>query len=258
MSPPDFLSLRSGRPECPSDLALDRLHAGELPTEEARRTEQHVAGCAGCGARMTERRAGFGAIDEVDPRAMLARIRTGLDAPARSSISERLLGWTRRLLAPVALVAAAAVALLMVRTGGDDVNPTTRMKGSLALHVFRLQGEHSEEVLSGDRFAPGDRIRFSVDLPAEGHVKVLGVESSGTLYTAWPLDSGVQTRLEKGNGIELPGAVSLDANPGRELLYLVRCPVEVGPPECTSRGADAKPVCPSGCAMSPFVLDKRP
>jgi hypothetical protein len=146
----------------------------------------------------------------------------------------------------------------MVRAGGDDVNPTTRMKGSLALHVFRLQGEHSEEVLSGDRFAPGDRIRFSVDLPAEGQVKVLGVESSGALYTAWPLDSGVQTRLEKGNGIELSGAVSLDANPGRELLYLVRCPVEVGPPDCTSGGADAKPVCPSGCAMSPFVLDKRP
>lgn len=257
MSPPDFLSLRAGRPECPSDLALDRLHAGELPTEESKRTEQHVAGCADCGARMAERRAGFGAIDEVDPRAMLARIRTGLDAPARASVSERLLGWTRRLLAPVALVAAAAVALLMVRTGGDE-GPATRMKGSLALHVFRLQGDHAEEVLSGDRFAPGDRIRFSVDLPAEGQVKVLGVESSGTLYTAWPLDPGVQTRLEAGNGIELSGAVSLDAKPGRELLYLVRCPVEVGPPECTSGGAGAKPVCPAKCAMSPFILDKRP
>lgn len=257
MSPPDFLSLRAGRSECPSDLALDRLHAGELPTEEAKRTEQHVAGCADCGARMAERRAGFGAIDEVDPRAMLARIRTGLDAPVQASVSERLLGWARRLIAPVALVAAAAVALLMVRTPVDE-GPTTRMKGSLALHVFRLQGDHAEEVLSGDRFAPGDRIRFAVDLPAEGLVKVLGVESSGTLYTAWPLDSGVQTRLEAGNGIELSGAVSLDAKPGRELLYLVQCPVEVGPPECTSGGAGAKPVCPAKCAMSPFILDKRP
>lgn len=257
MSPPDFLSLRAGRSECPSDFALDRLHAGELPTEEARRTEQHVAGCADCGARMAERRAGFGAIDEVDPRAMLARIRTGMDAPVQTSASERLLGWMRRLLAPVALVAAAAVALLMVRTSGDEETPTTRMKGSLALHVFRLQGDHAEEVLSGDRFAPGDRIRFAVDLPVEGHVKVLGVESSGALYTAWPLDPGVQTRLEKGNGIELTGAVSLDAKPGREMLYLVQCPVEVGPPECTSAGAGAKPVCPAKCAVSPFILDKR-
>lgn len=253
MKPPDFVNLRAGRPGCPSDFTLDRLHAGELPQAEARETESHVAGCADCGARMAERRAGFGAIDGVDPRVMLGRIRTGLDAPARVPLSERLSGWSRRLLAPLAMVATAAVVLLVVVPGQERV---TRVKGALALHVFRLTGDHAEEMVSGDAFAPGDRLRFRVDVPAEGHVMVLGVEASGALYTAWPLEPGVQTRFEEGDGIELSGAVSLDAQPGREVLHLVHCPLEVGPPECTSGGAGGKPVCPEGCVMTSFILEK--
>lgn len=255
MTPPGFSSLRSGGPECPSDLALDRLHAGELPPEVAQRTAQHVAGCAGCGARMAERRAGFGGLDGVDPRGMLGRIRSGLDTPA--SLSERLWGLLRRVSAPLALVAAAAVVLLLVRPG-DVTAPGTRLKGSSTLHVFRLRGDHAEEVLSGEPFAPGDRLRFTVDLPTEGYVKVLGVESSGALYTAWPLDPGVQTRLAAGHGIELSGAVSLDAQPGRETLYLVHCPLAVGPPACTAASPEAGPVCPKDCTRAPFVLDKGP
>jgi hypothetical protein len=257
MNPPDFRVLRSGRPECPSDFTLDRLHAGELSQEQARETERHVAGCAECGARMAERRAGFDAIEGVDPRAMLARIRTGLDSPARRPLSERLLVQARRLLAPVAVMATAAVALVVV-TGQDVESPTTRMKGSLGLHVFRLVGDHAVEAVSGDKFAPGDRLRFVVDLPAEGHVTVVGIEPSGKLYTAWPLDTESQTRFAAGSRIMLPGAVALDDQPGRETLHLVHCPVEVGPPECTSRGAGAKPVCPAGCVTTPFVLEKAP
>ncbi|AKJ07016.1 uncharacterized protein DUF4384 [Archangium gephyra] len=253
MKPPDFVKLRAGGPECPSDFTLDRLHAGELPPEEARKTELHVAGCAGCGARLAERKAGFDAVEGVDPRVMLARIRKGLDEPARASFSERLIGWSRRLLAPMAMVATAAAVMMVVVPGQQQ---GTRMKGALGLHVFRLTGDHAEEVVSGDTFAPGDRLRFSVDVPSEGHVAVFGVEASGALYPAWPLEPGVQTRFEEGDGIELPGAVSLDAQPGREMFYLVHCPLEVGPPECTSGGAGEKPVCPEGCAMTPFIMEK--
>ncbi len=255
MKPPDFVKLRAGGPECPSDFTLDRLHAGELPPAEAQRAERHVAGCADCGARLAERQAGFGAMDGVDPRVMLGRIRKGLDEPARSSVSERLSGWMRRLLTPVAMAATAAVVLMVVVPGQQQ---GTRMKGALALHVFRLTGDHAEEVVSGDTFAPGDRLRFSVDVPSEGHVTVLGVEASGALYTAWPLEPGVQTRFEEGDGIALPGAVSLDAQPGRETFYLVHCPVKVGPPRCTSQGAAAAPACPAGCTTSSFLMEKRP
>ena len=256
MSPPDFLSLRSGGPGCPSDLTLDRLHAGELAPELAQSTTQHVAGCAACHARMAERRAGFDALDGVDARVMLGRIRTGLEKPA--SFRERLWAMLRRLSVPLSAVAAAAVVLLLVLTGQESDGPGTRLKGSSTLHVFRLRGDHAEEVLSGDPFAPGDRLRFTVDLSSEGYVNVVGVEASGALYTAWPLDSGVQTRMAAGRGIELSGAVALDAKPGRETLYLVHCPLAVGPPACTSAGPEAKPACPEACTLTPFVLRKGP
>ncbi|HEX8825498.1 MAG TPA: hypothetical protein VF794_36655 [Archangium sp.] len=256
MSPPDFSKLRQGRPECPSDFTLDRLHAGELSREEAQEPERHVAGCADCGARMAERRAGFDGLPGVDPRVMLGRIRTGLDRPL--PLPQRLLGWLRRHVAPLTMVATAAVALLLV-TGQENVQPPmTRAKGSLALHVFRLVGDHAEEAVSGGTFAPGDRLRFTVDLPSEGFVTVLGVESSGALYTAWPLEPGTQTRFGEDKGIPLSGAVSLDEQPGRETLHLVHCPIEVGPPRCTSAGAKAAPVCPAGCVTTPFILVKGP
>lgn len=257
MSELELHTLRAGRPDCPSDFALDRLHAGELPPEEANKLERHVAGCADCGARMAERRAGFSALEGVDPRAMLARIRTGLEAPERAPLSSRLVRWVRRLLGPAAVLATAAIAFLVIN--GRQIEPGgTRMKGSLALHVFRLQGERSAETSSGDTFAPGDRLRFVVDLPTEGHVAVLGVEASGALYTAWPLDPELPTRMRAGKGLELPGAVALDEQPGRETLYLVLCPPESGPPSCTSAGPGVKPTCPAGCQSSPFVLEKKP
>jgi hypothetical protein len=254
MTGPDFTNLRQYRPECPSDWMLDRLHAGEVAEPEAGATRQHIAGCETCTARMAEREAGFSTIGGVDPRAMLARIRAGVDSRARPSLLERIRTWGRGFLAPVALAAAAALIVAIV-TGNEQAGVDTRMKGGLALHVFRLAGDHAEEALSGDRFAPGDRLRFIVDLPAEGHVSVLGIEAGGALYSAWPLEPGVQTRFAAGTGIELPGAVALDDQPGRETLYLVHCPIKVGTPACTL-GTHGRPSCPESCSLTTFVLEK--
>ncbi|XXF79966.1 zf-HC2 domain-containing protein [Myxococcaceae bacterium GXIMD 01537] len=258
MSPRTGLeSLRAGGPDCPSDLALDRLHAGELPPEQAQMLERHAEGCAACGPRLAERKAGFAGIEGVDPRAMLARIRTGLDERPRPSFTGRIAEGARRLLVPAAALAVAGLAV-MVLSPRDVDGPRTRFKGGPVLHVFRLVGERPVEAGSGDAFAPGDRLRFVVDLPSEGDVAVLGVESSGTLYTAWPLDPATPTHLAAGTGVELPGAVALDAQPGRETLYLVHCPSAPGPTGCASAGPGAAPQCPAGCVSTPFVLNKKP
>jgi hypothetical protein len=206
---------------------------------------------------MAERRAGFDGLESVDPRAMLAGIRTRLAEPERPALISRLSDWARRLLGPAAALAVAAVALLVV-THRPVEPPRTRLKGSLALHVFRLVDGRSMEASSGDSFSPGDRIRFVIDLPTEGQVAVFGVEASGALYKAWPLTAGLPTRFAAGMGLELPGAVSLDAKPGRETLYLVQCPPEAGSPSCTSAGPGARPMCSEGCLSTPFVLDKQP
>lgn len=261
MNLPNFESLRAGRPECPSDLALDRLHAKELDSAQAATLEQHVATCDDCTARMVERRAGFDALDEVDPRRMLAAIRTGVADPSRDSVGDRLRSTLRRALAPLlAVTALGAVALVSLHneeTAPTDRPVITRTKGaSPNLSVIRFVDGHSVKAVSGDRFAPGDRVQFMVDLPAASRVQVVGVEASGQLYTAWPLDPSTSTLFEAGDGQLLDGAVSLDNTTGKETLYLVACPANAPAPSCRVAPRGQSLECPADCKTTPFVLEK--
>ncbi len=265
----DLVRLREGRPGCPSDLALDEWVAGEARVAEPAALEAHVAACARCAERVAERRAGFAAFPETDPQRLLAGARRALAERGRAAAQAgRRAGTGRRWawLAPLAAGCAAAAVVLVValRPGAPPAAPpgggALRTKGGLELRVFRLGPRGSEERLSGDRFRAGDRLRFVVDLPRAGLVAVLGVDRGGALYTAWPQAGATpaEARREAGQRQELPGAVALDAAPGPETLWLVHCPKAPGPAACAARGPDAPPVCPSGCVLRRFVLDKEP
>lgn len=271
----DFARLRAGDPGCPSDLMLDRLAVEELRGAAAEPVRAHLTTCAACTARMAQR--SFAAFPQVDERVMLAAIRRGAFEPR--TWRERAGRWLAGLgtaRAPLALAAGLGSLLLLLRPpaplGGDlgrtgDEQPqsrgdardpdSVRQKGGLMLRVYRQVGEGSEEVPSGGRFAPGDVLRFVVDLPSEGHISVLGVEQGGALYTAWPRPSQKEsTRRPLGAGQRLPGAVSLDSSTGPETLYLVHCTVAAGPPACRAAQGSAPPACQPGCALSPFVVNK--
>jgi hypothetical protein len=265
--------IRAGQPQCPSDLALDRLHSGELAGQAARELSSHIDGCNVCPQRMAERRAGFDAIPGADPRPLLAGIRRALheSGTAPSAKATPAASWLRfrsYFAAPVlAMAAAAAFAVIMVaRQPGSDT-PTvstgqlehTREKGGLGLHVYRLVNGQSESALSGAPFAAGDHLRFVVDLPSRGYVNILGVESSGNKYVAWPTAGEPTVVREAGPAQELPGAVLLDSSVGKETLYLVTCPETVGAPSerCTASATGELLTCPVGCERTPFVLDKR-
>ena len=98
-----------------------------------------------------------------------------------------------------------------------------------------------------------------VDLDRRGQVHVLGVESSGALYVAWPQVPQSPVIYDAGKAQALPGAVDLDHSVGRESLYLVSCPESVGSPAvvCKSNGPATAPSCPPGCSQSVFVLNKK-
>jgi hypothetical protein len=134
-----------------------------------------------------------------------------------------------------------------------------REKGGLSLQVVRLVGDHTERPLSGDAFHAGDRLRFIVDLPSAGHINVLGSEATGGMYVGWPTQEGGATLRSAGKRQELPGAVVLDSSVGRETIYLAFCPAAVGVPAvvCHAGAVGAPPSCPDGCALTPFVLDKK-
>ena len=64
MNPQALHQLREGKADCPSDLQLDRLHAGELGTEAAQQLNAHITGCDACPSRMQARRSGFDAFTD--------------------------------------------------------------------------------------------------------------------------------------------------------------------------------------------------
>ena len=133
-----------------------------------------------------------------------------------------------------------------------------REKGSAALHVYRKVGERAVEALSGDSFAPGDTLRFVVDLPAPSRVSVLGVEASGALYVAWPQDDKAAVARGAGKAQALEGAVVLDEKLGRETLYLVTCPRDGKTGDALqSDRKDQSLACPSAPPSEPFMLHKK-
>jgi hypothetical protein len=276
MNAQDFARLRSGKDDCPSDLALDRLHAGELPSAEAQRLTAHIKGCSLCPERMALRQAGFDALPEVDARPILSTIRRRLHESEQVPAARRWLRQLGLLLAPMAAATAALAVLLVIRkapehppgpppTAAEPDTDVVRAKGGLGLHVYR-QGKSDgpteasgQATVSGEQFAPGDRLRFVVDLPRSGQVTIVGIEATGELYVAWPSPGSAESTLRPtGPGQELPGAVALDSSRGRETLYLVHCPQASAPPQCTSQGAQARPQCGTGCAMVSFVINKEP
>lgn len=263
MKEPLFEHLRKGRAGCPSDLALDRLIANELPAEQATRTREHAATCAACGEHL--RLSRFEALPEVNAAVLLSRIRTRAAQPRVRW--QRLREWLYRPGSErgtvLALVGAACVVALLVVGVRPPAGPPNgpqagiRAKGGPLLHVHRLTKTGSQEVESGDPLAPGERIRFVVDLPQKGVVSILGIEQSGALYAAWPTEKRATAYpLTAGRGQILPGAVALDDSPGRETLYLILCPDRDPPHRCQSRGAKEPPRCQEGCILSPFVLNK--
>ena len=285
MNAQDLARLRQGKADCPSDLALDRLHAGELPSAESQRLTAHVEACPSCPARLAMRQAGFGALPEVDPRPLLSTIRRRLHESAAVPAGRRWLRQLGMFFAPMAAATAALVVLLVVRKGppeppsgtpptpGEPGTDVVRAKGGLGLHVYRHRdgqsnsksdgpaepGSEGQATVSGERFVPGDRLRFVVDLPTSGQVSIVGIEAAGGLYVAWPSPGRPEPTLRPaGKGQELPGAVALDSSRGRETLYLVHCPSASAPPQCTPQGAAARPQCGAGCAMVSFIINKEP
>jgi hypothetical protein len=162
-----------------------------------------------------------------------------------------------------AALAVAGAFVLMARPDHESGEITaaqaaTRTKGIAALHVYRQTAAGSEETVSSGHFSEGDKLRFGVDLAEARKISIVGVQSNGLLYEAWPPPgSTIANSVGAGVGQILDGAVSLDGATGLETLYLISCAGDAAPLKCESRGATLPPACPPGCVASPFVLDKR-
>lgn len=243
---PDYSKVQEGCGKGPSERTLEVYRLGALDPSARAEVEAHVAGCAACEKRLAAVKAGFAAFPALDERVVLGRVQAAYAARRRP--------WRWLLLAPVAAAALVLVWIRPIGLGPEDRGPIILAKGAAALRVFRQTGDRpAEEMLSGQAFRAGDRVRFVVDLPSAGTVRIYGIDGRGRSYVAWPADGGAGS-LPADKGQEVPGAMELDDAPGAERLFLVHCPGAREAPSCKAGAAGLE--CPKGCTRTAFVIRK--
>jgi len=253
MARPDLDRISGKKQGCPSELDLDRMSLGELSRRERTAVERHLKGCPDCRERLSLRREGMAAFPELDKEAMVLSIQKRLleekGVHGESETSHERDSRTRR--APRSwtpvfgsssigrlfrsrpggiLGTAAALSLVLIavhfgwRITGSGKEEGLRLKGKAGLRVYRESGGRVEEMASGGRVHAGDRLRFRVDLPVDGHLMVVGQENSGDTYPCFPAEGMPESRrFSAGFQGELPGAVRLDGSSGEERLILLLC-----------------------------------
>jgi len=237
---------------CLSDLALDRLVAGE-PVDAALTT--HAADCARCSGRLDEFRRAR-AFDA--PLLDKLRLQGGSVVPLKRRV---------RLATMLPLFAAAAILLLFLprlfRPSGE------REKGmsTLALDVVVRHADGHIEALAPDgRVRAGDAIRFLVTTPRPGHLVVLGLDAAGTV-SVYVADGDQPLSIERGRKQAMPGSIVLDATPGAERLVALECDarfsvanaVDAGRRSLERAARDPRRVSPldlPGCQEAALTMDK--
>jgi hypothetical protein len=270
---------------CPSDLWLDRFRVGELTKTERARYEDHLNDCAACGQRLALRRAGFDAFPEVNEHALLSRLEARLETEAfnkahatqglpneiqRATKKDRGT-WVDRLsallfpqggmqvLPRVAVLGLVlGVGFVWGRKSAETSEPpydSVRSKGNISLRVFRKRGDVVEEMMSGETFTPGDKLRFKITLPERGELFVVGVETTGTLYGAYPSEGRRSVAMDAASDRLLDDALELNDSTGNEWLHAVYCPKRFDISDLHAVGPD-KLSAPEGCAISTFKMIK--
>lgn len=230
-----------------SDLALDRLLAGELDGAAGEGVRAHLAQCAACEARRVEltREA------EAFPQSVwiageAAKVKKQLDAgPARRFAP----------LAGVTAFAAAASVAAVAFLAGPRVDDATQTKGgAVGLELYaRLADGRVEKLEEGALLGAGDAIRFQVTTDRAGSLSIVGVDGAGTVSTY------LQTSLPQAvRGELLEGSVVLDDAPIAERFFAILCDNGVAP-SLPSVGGDPRRTTAlgTGCREGHFLVRKK-
>lgn len=256
MSTPLFKDARP-TPDCPSELAFDRWQLGELPAKDSAAMDVHRSTCAHCEARATERAALAASISPAARAQMIQRVMQAVPAQKERA------PWWRRAFGEWGFVpafAGAAAVLVAILFLGQGPGPqgeleVLRSKGSVGLSVYRERGGEVELARSGEVMTRGDRLRFGIEVPKEGHVMIVGVEANGSRYVCFPSSGASHSTLVPAGRTEaLPGAIELDDSSGRETLHLIYCPEAFALSDLA--GLDSARLAQRGCLGTLFEIEK--
>jgi hypothetical protein len=241
--------------ECLSDLALDRLLAGEPGPRW-----DHVNSCVRCRAR----------IDELKQASRLSDlwIQSGIARTRRRLRNRRVAAVTSLAVAAVLVLAAVKLRPLPVvpHEAPQDSRADSRLKGSaLSLGVYVRRGSGAVVAAqSPAAVAPGEQIRFEVTSARPGYLGIVGLDAAGAVT---PYVSSGQKLRRLGAGRQLlDGSILLDDTLGAERLIAVFCPSERDTRDVVAAaqaaldeaGRDATRVesLALGCEQASFLLQK--
>ncbi len=189
-----------------SELAIDRLLAGELSLPDAHALRGHTATCRLCAA----------ALDDA-----LATQRAAL--PPLPLPRRRIAPW---LTAIAAAAAALAIVVTWPRAHGDAA--AIRTKGTAVVGLFVAHGDQVRRGAPRETVVPGDRIELFTTTTEPRWFAA--TSSDGSVYVE-------PTRVEAGRERVLPIAIELDATLGTEVVTGVFCAdrfdARAPPPDCT-------------------------
>jgi hypothetical protein len=239
--------------ECPSELRLDRLLAGELLAADRDTVERHLVGCARCTVRRRRRQEEkrlFGDTWSPPGQAPGAAF-----AHRRSASVGRWMG--------VAAVAAAILLVAVPLLRGTRPAETTTAKGQLWLRFFVRDGA-SGAVRPGtpnEPVHPGDALRFAIDRRIVGnrYVAVVARDASGKVTVYFPEPGGAAAPAPATADGLLPYSILLDDTLGPEVLQALLCgqPVELAPVVQALRRQPGELAPPATCAIESITLIKR-
>lgn len=249
---------------------LDELETGAAPLRVAR---AHVARCETCLNRESAI-SGFDLGHSIAPPNGAARtpITRAGNVVSLSSWREK-----RRWIAPAAgLLAASIAAFVLAPTfstnrdaSGVDGDPIALRGGPFSAQFFVHNGNEVRQVGDGDAVTAGDRLGFALDVRADRHVMILGVDATGAVYMCHPQDGGGRSVAYRAqpDSIAVNEAVRFDELGDHERLLAIACERPFTRGEAVDKLAtigatlginDDAPLLLDGCVQREIVLRKQP
>ncbi|HTL36722.1 MAG TPA: hypothetical protein VL326_26490 [Kofleriaceae bacterium] len=228
-----------------SDLAIDRLLAGELSAAARTELEAHTRECDRCASRVAALTAEH---DAFAARPMPIAI--GRAKKQRARVSRV---W---LVAPV-IVAAAAAVLLLLRP--REHTPTERLKsGDTTLLLWAGTPNQLRPVATNDVIHSGEHLQASYTTKRDGAGAVLSIDGAGGAFSYVPATGDAMVTLPAGRERPFPGSTLLDDVTGRELIAIVWCETSrpIGPLLAELK-AKQDLAAPPGCVVRIVTLDKQ-
>jgi len=224
--------------DCISHLELVRWEA-RLEAERSPDGAAHLRTCDRCAASLAELVSARQELLGSDPQA---RSLVAARAILATVAERRRKAWWRFVL-PLAPVAAAAMALLVMSRGAFSPAPwvsdkisgaakhvtgAVRSKGALLVEAFCKRGDSVFPVKDGDDFLAGDRLRFAYTKDQSGVLLVFGVDDTGRLFPYYRDDALAGVSAPPGAEVMLPESVELDDHHGWERVFALWTPGAIG------------------------------